>query len=108
MDLNRFQVEVAEWHEKQPWRDDDQVAITLGLAEEAGEVARAVLKRHQAIRGTHEEWTQEVWKELGDVLIKAAAIANKEGIDLEDVIVARWADVRRRDFTTFPKNGLTE
>jgi NTP pyrophosphatase (non-canonical NTP hydrolase) len=107
MDLEKFQTEVAEWHEKQPWSEDDQVAITLGLAEEAGEVARAVLKRHQGIRGTHEEWTDEIWKELGDVLIKCAAIANREGILLEDVIVARWCDVRRRDFTRHPLNGLS-
>ena len=108
MDLEKFQDEVAAWHRQQPWSEDDQVSITLGLTEEAGEVARAVLKRHQAIRGTYEEWTEEVRKELGDVLIKAAAIANKEGFLLEDVIVARWDDVRRRDFTRFPKNGLTE
>jgi NTP pyrophosphatase (non-canonical NTP hydrolase) len=74
------------------------LSVTLGLAEEVGEVCRAVLKQHQGIRGTHEEWQEEIQKELGDVFIKLCHVATTAGIDFRGAITVRWADVRKRDW----------
>lgn len=65
----------------------------LGLAEEVGEVCRAVLKQSQGVRGTHEHWQDEIKKELGDVVIKCADVARACGIDLSDAVWQRWYDV---------------
>ena len=75
-----------------------RVDVTLGLAEEVGEVCRAVLKADQGIRGTREEWMRELEKELGDVFIKLVDVAAIHGIDIEDAVVKRWAEIRRRDW----------
>jgi NTP pyrophosphatase (non-canonical NTP hydrolase) len=55
-------------------------ATVAWLAEEMGELARAVRK------GTHEEQTHE----LGDVLAWVASLANQLDIDLDDA-VGRYA-----------------
>jgi NTP pyrophosphatase (non-canonical NTP hydrolase) len=75
----------------------------LGLGEEAGECLRAILKRVQQIRGTHEEWTTELKRELGDVMIKVFTICSDEGFDVHDVLVDRWKDISTRDLVTNPK-----
>jgi NTP pyrophosphatase (non-canonical NTP hydrolase) len=81
-----------------------QTEITLGLAEEVGELCRAVLKRSQGIRMTREEWDAEIRKELGDCVIKLLDIAAYEGVLLAEVASERWAEVRRRDWVGDP-NG---
>ena len=96
-DLNRVHLEVPLWAEYNfPGRTP--VDVTLGLAEEVGEVCRAVLKADQGIRGSREQWMAELKKELGDVFIKLADVAAIHDIDLEDAIVDRWAEIRRRDW----------
>jgi NTP pyrophosphatase (non-canonical NTP hydrolase) len=97
--INEFQDEVHEWRQKQPWADEPPTATCLGLAEEVGEVCRAVLKREQKIRGTDEEWEAEIAKELGDVFVKLADVANVYGLSLESCIMERWAVVSERNFT---------
>lgn len=84
-----------------------QAVITLGLAEEVGELCRAVLKRDQGIRGTHEEWSAEIRKELGDCVIKLLDIAAYEGVDLTEAFYDRWGDVGRRNWVADPSgHGL--
>lgn len=97
--MHEFQDDVDSWNDKQPWADDPAVVVVVGLGEETGEVQRAVLKMHQGIRGTPEEWRQEAGKEMGDVFIKLCALANSLGMDLQDCIEQRWADVSQRNFT---------
>jgi NTP pyrophosphatase (non-canonical NTP hydrolase) len=74
----------------------------LVVAEEAGEVCRAVLKREQGIRGTREEWTAKLREELGDLLITMHALAGSEGWDLEEIAAARWRKIQRRDWHADP------
>jgi NTP pyrophosphatase (non-canonical NTP hydrolase) len=97
MDLTQLQAEVAPWVRRN-FSPTSLVLTTLGLTEEAGECARAVLKDAQRIRGTHEEWMAELEKELGDVLIKAADVADQAGLDLQTAIDKRWAEVSVRDW----------
>lgn len=76
----------------------DPVLATLGLCEEAGELARAVVKMAEGIRGTPHEWKIEAAKELGDVIIKAAQVADFLGLDLHAEVWGRWDEIQRRDW----------
>ncbi len=73
------------------------VEQSLSLAEEVGELCRAVLKRHQNIRGTHEQWTLELRKEIADVHLALLALAEREGIDLHTATVERFTDITTRN-----------
>jgi NTP pyrophosphatase (non-canonical NTP hydrolase) len=75
----------------------------LGLGEESGEVLRAILKREEGIRGTRSEWTQELFKEVGDVAIKLFQICAREGVEFDHVIAKRWKEVSQRDFRGNPQ-----
>lgn len=79
----------------------------LLLAEETGEICRAVLKRSQGVRGTVADWTAEIRKEAADVYIGLLALAAIEDFSLEDEVARRWTDVERRDFVVDPiQQGL--
>lgn len=91
------QAEVRQWvlHNFGPTLLD---VTTLGLVEEVGELCRAILKRDQGIRGSYDEWTAEIRKELGDVLIKLLDVADTAGFDLAEAAADRWSVVSQRDF----------
>ena len=71
----------------------------LVLAEEVGELCRAVVKRAQGIRGTHTAWTAQVRAEAADVLITLLALAATEGFDLHHAAADKWVVVTGRDAT---------
>lgn len=102
-DIRYMQDEVDEWNQRQPWADDPPIVVVVGLGEECGEVQRAVLKMHQGIRGTEQEWRAEVEKEMGDVFIKLCALAESLDMDLETAIGMRWAEIKQRNFTKDPQ-----
>lgn len=94
MTIERLQRDVAAWHwsrfgECPPW------AVARKLAEEAGEVCRAVVEAdYPSVNGTGR--TSDLADELGDVLIAACALASRSGINLSDAVAARWAVVGER------------
>ncbi len=98
-----MQAEVWEWGQEQPWKDDLAIVRVVGLGEETGEVQRALLKMHQGIRGTREQWLDEAAKEMGDVFIKLCDVAESLGLNLERCIQDRWAEIRQRNFTKDPQ-----
>lgn len=99
--ITTLQAQIAGWTDHN-FPLDDAVDIASGTAEEVGELCRAALKRKQRIRGTEEEWTAEIQKEVGDIFIKLCHMAAVEGFDLHDAIVARWREVRQRDWVVDP------
>jgi NTP pyrophosphatase (non-canonical NTP hydrolase) len=106
--VKQLQAEVAEWVNRN--RIDNTIeTATLCVAEEAGELCRAVVKRHQGIRGSAEEWTAEIRKELADIIISASYVATLEGFDLADAVDARWQVIKERDFVRDPTgHGMPE
>ncbi|MGM1045596.1 MAG: MazG nucleotide pyrophosphohydrolase domain-containing protein [Bacillota bacterium] len=91
MDVNQFQQWVKEYYESRGWSELD-IFIRIGfLAEETGEVARAIRAleigrdRPDEDSGTYLEHKQELVEELGDVLGNLIVIANKYDINLEDI-----------------------
>jgi len=92
-----FREELLKWL-RYNFPNEDRVTSTLGLAEEAGEVCRAVLKQAQQLRGTHAEWDEEIKKELADVYVKIEQIADMCNWDLHELVLDRWNELKNRDW----------
>lgn len=91
MDINEFQKWVKEYYDSRGWAELD-IFVRIGfLAEETGEVARAIRAleigrdRPDESTGSVEENKQALIEELGDVLGNIIVIANKYNIPLEEV-----------------------
>ena len=91
MNVTEFQQWVKSYYQSRGWSELD-IFIRIGfLAEETGEVARAIRAleigrdRPDEVKGTYEENRQELTEELGDVLGNLIVIANKYDIPLEEV-----------------------
>lgn len=95
MNLERLQRDVAAWHWNVFGSDCPPWAVALKVAEEAGEVCRAVVESdYPSVNGTGR--TSDLADELGDVIIAAAALAGRSGINLTDAVADRWAVVGAR------------
>jgi NTP pyrophosphatase (non-canonical NTP hydrolase) len=82
--------------------DNSELTAVVGLVEEVGELCRAVVKMEQGIRGTRDEWSQEIRKETGDIFIKLCDVARFYEFDLSDAVRERWADVSQRNWKANP------
>ncbi|MBA9088311.1 NTP pyrophosphatase (non-canonical NTP hydrolase) [Fontibacillus solani] len=94
MDINEFQQWVKQYYDERNWSGLD-IFIRIGfLAEETGEVARAIRAleigrdRPDEAAGTYEENKENLTEELGDVLGNLIVIANKYDISLTEVFEA--------------------
>jgi NTP pyrophosphatase (non-canonical NTP hydrolase) len=67
------------------------------LVEEVGELAREINHRHGSKPKRPDEDDAEIALELGDVLFVLIALANEQGIDLEDAFQRVLAKYRVRD-----------
>ncbi|UOQ94786.1 MazG-like family protein [Halobacillus shinanisalinarum] len=102
MDVTEFQQWIKEYYEARGWSELD-IFIRIGfLAEETGEVARAI-RSLEIGRGRPDERDesyvknkQELTEELGDVLGNLVIIANKYNIPLEDVFQAHKEKLSKR------------
>ncbi|BAU28581.1 NTP pyrophosphatase (non-canonical NTP hydrolase) [Aneurinibacillus soli] len=102
MDVNEFQKWVKEYYEIRGWSELD-IFIRIGfLAEETGEVARAIRAleigrdRPDEYIGSPSELKQELVEELGDVLGNIIVIANKYDIHLEDIFKSHQMKLDKR------------
>lgn len=91
MNVTEFQQWVKDYYKMRGWSDLD-IFIRIGfLAEETGEVARAIRAleigrdRPDEVVGTWEDNKKELTEELGDVLGNLIVIANKYDISLEEI-----------------------
>lgn len=89
------------WREGK-WSDLD-IFVRIGfLAEETGEVARAIRAleigrdRPDESAGTFQENKIELTEELGDVLGNLIVIANKYDISLEDILISHKQKLQAR------------
>ncbi len=92
------QKEVYDWRVNNFSDPPTPMKQALVIAEEAGEVCRAVLKREQNIRGSYEHWTQELKIECAQVLIALYAIAEHENFDLVEFTEEYWPTIAERNF----------
>lgn len=84
------------------WPDEDVLSDALGIAEEAGEVCRAVLKRRHGTRGTKADWTAQLRSEAADTTIVLLVLAEREGFDLLAAVAERFAEVEHRSVNHDP------
>lgn len=74
----------------------DPITQLAVVAEEVGEVARAVVKAKQGIRP---ETRGNLEEEIGDVVIALCALASTADIDIQQAVQDRWAVVGQRDWS---------
>lgn len=93
LNAKEFQEWIDLYYQKRGWSDLD-IFIRIGfLAEETGEVARAIRAleigrdRPDEEERSFEACRKELSEELGDVLGNVAVIANKYDIDLEEIFL---------------------
>lgn len=99
----RWQQPLARWqHAELPCEDDarQRLRLALGVAEEAGEVARCVLKGDQDIRGGAEVWREKLAGEIGDVVVYLLQLATLNELDFEECVEGAVCKVLARRFKT--------
>ncbi len=102
LNIVEFQKWVKDYYEQRGWSELD-IFIRIGfLAEEMGEVARAIRAleigrdRPDEKIGTIIEKKQELTEELGDVLGNLIVIANKYDIALEEIFQSHREKLQKR------------
>lgn len=107
--LKTVQNEIIQWSERN-FGDEPNEAIPLrissflGMVEELGEIAHAVLKWTQGIRGTQEEHKLAVEDGVADLLVFTLDFCARNGMDAEELLEAVWAKIKQRDWV---KNNQT-
>jgi NTP pyrophosphatase (non-canonical NTP hydrolase) len=88
IDLDAYQAAVAHlWEVLHP--DESISDIGNSLAEESGEVNRAIIKRKRG-SSRSDDWDRDLRHESIDLLVNLLAVAWKEGYSLGDQLVERW------------------
>lgn len=112
MNVSEFQAWVKQYYAARGWSDLN-IFIRIGfLAEETGEVARAIRAleigrdRPDEQSGSPDELKQELVEELGDVLGNLIVIANQYDIPLEDIFQSHRQKLSER-YAFNEKNGST-
>ncbi len=100
IDLDEVQAQVAAIVDTL-WPGEDEKNRALALAEEAGEVARATLKRDHARkqvgdRVDERDWDANLRLEVSQVVINCLAIAQAEGWSLREMIEEEVAKLAER------------
>jgi NTP pyrophosphatase (non-canonical NTP hydrolase) len=106
--LSTVQRESREWR-AQAYPETRGIELqALGVCEEAGELAHAVLKYKQGIRGYDREKTRkEVADAIGDIVIYACGVADQLDIDVSRAVYEAWEHVRDRNITQGSDAGNT-
>jgi NTP pyrophosphatase (non-canonical NTP hydrolase) len=106
MDLDRLQSENAAWVSRQAFDSGDPNDPLLGLVEEVGELAHAVLKAKQGIRGTPEEHSAAARDAIGDIVIYLADFCERHGWILSHCVEDTWDKVvKKRDWAKNRETG---
>ncbi|MGG2054535.1 MazG-like family protein [Lysinibacillus pakistanensis] len=102
MKINEFQQWIKEYYDTRGWSELNIFTRIGFLAEETGEVARAIRAleigrdRPDEKVQSYEENKQELIEELGDVLGNIIVIANKYDISLEEIFNAHQDKLMKR------------
>jgi NTP pyrophosphatase (non-canonical NTP hydrolase) len=109
-ELHRIQREHEAWQRYNFGGNATGENSFLGMVEELGEMAHAMLKHKQGIRGKGDpdEAIELVIDAHCDLIIFSLGVANDLGYDLETRLDRVWEKVKRRDWVRFPLNGLNE
>lgn len=67
------------------------------MAEEAGEVIGAVVKKLQRVK-QDTDWSEEIKKEMADLMFVMFVVAELEGFDLLENAGEQWKTVSQKDY----------
>lgn len=95
--LNEMQDEQYEWSMRN-FGPQSAMLPLLGVVEELGELAHAVLKREQGIRKDENHLHNEK-DAIGDVCIYLMDYCNRRGFNLLQIVNTAWEEVRERDMS---------
>lgn len=99
-----LQTQVGEWSRKN-FPNNEPTDPFLGVVEELGELAHALLKAKQGIRGTvtvHEAAAKDA---IGDLLIYMTDFCERKGWSMQEIVEDTWDTVKQRDWTKNKKDG---
>ena len=104
--MSQLQERLGAWQREQ-FKSADRKDLALGIMEELGELARAILKNSQGIRGYDDpkKYLSEAGDAIGDLVIYAINEATKLELDFETLLVLTAAEVMGRDWLKFPLNA---
>ena len=108
LSMRDTQAEIFEWSVRNfgnPVEIKYNISSFLGMVEEVGEIAHAILKHAQGIRGTREQHEADVIDGIADLIVFTLDFAARNGIDAERALTDVWAKVKQRNWTTAPLNG---
>ena len=112
IDLREIQKDCHRWQKYNFNLTPNQfkLATALGVCEEAGELAHAVLKDVQGIReGADKEKIKDmVGDAVADCTIFGLNICSLYGIDFEKILMYTFSEVMKRDWKKYPGDGLTK
>ncbi len=104
MDLNEAQARVDEWISQFREGYWPPLVNLARLTEEVGELARELNHRYGAKVKKSDEPEQDLALELADVLFVLLALANEQGIDLNDALERTLEKYRSRDSDRWAPN----
>lgn len=104
--LSEMQVEHAAWQRRNFGENATGENSLLGMVEELGELAHAMLKFKQGIRGVGADEARDLIIDAHcDLIIFSLGLANDLGYDLEAELNETWDKVRARDWVAHPTNA---
>jgi len=104
--IEQLQNHTREWREKNfPEEHRTAQMQLMGVVEEVGELAHALLKMEQGIRGSREYHMGKIEDAIGDVTIYLCGLATALEIDMDAAIWRAWSEVRDRDWTKNKETG---
>lgn len=90
-DLTALAAEVGAWQDVRWPQHGNSISKALKVAEEAGEVAGAVIKRAEG-----RKTLMDIANEIGDTVIALAGLCETLDIPFGVAVGARWFEVRNR------------
>lgn len=107
--LTFLQRESQKWREHSFPPEHRTVELqVLGVCEEAGELAHAILKMKQGIRGDEVQHMAEATDAIGDIVIYLAGVASSLNTSLHACVYKAWLEVADRDWSQYKESGIED
>jgi len=105
--LTDLQDKVGKWAARNFPADTSRgrLRCALGVAEEAGELAHAVLKRDQGIRGDESAHIAAAKDAIGDIVVYLMDLCSREEWDFGEIVAYTVDHVTKRDWIADPMSG---
>lgn len=104
-ELPRLQDEAHAWRQKNFPTTYTPMHQVLGVCEESGELAHAILKLEQGIRGSAEEHLKAAKDACGDIIIFLTGVASAMDFSLQEAVDDAWTEVKYRDWIKNQHDG---